>query len=1170
MENGTQNGVRTNHDREAWVNGINGVAVKREVSPDRSKVTGNMTNGGSGSAMDLDGVGTRPLGESAIHDMSEFDNEIPHITSEIIPLSLIITRLAQFSHATLQDTINTLASKPIPQPVANGASGNYQYTGVEDPSQESRDKKLLLLATMEQLHHKWTKALVLTEWGKKAQQVGKLIDIKSYLWNELNQFDQIFSAMVEFKRSLHYARVPSPDLKTALEILSSGDVSWMTDLGYVEPPPLTEQQNEEWLEEVNTLLSVRLTYEDYDTIPTAFKDFTIDNGRVTFRVENEFEVDLTIADDDFKTQYWFIDFRFLFSPASPGFPADLRPLLEKKVNKVLEVRGLEGCYDYLHGFVLTQKVTEFWRQGQVLAKERWIDTLKVERLHRAMSIQYWLNRPHSQNTKSWIILGVHSGDFDGVHDVKMPSRLVLRWFRDGKEVPVPDISFDEHTISTEDLLTTVIAHHTEYYLTQMCNRLLSKPRFTQREGQLDLEISNDVPQNSSITMQLFGKEKASIRLEPITGAFVLSPLTPIMLEGQNALNSSNNPAEEGPGHLERIRWICTTRDLQSRSRSIGWNVFKSQISNDDLKKIVYSNSPASREPFQSVWMQKRGWNSQWYVVVSMSLGGDQWFLVQLTPPPNPGTPPRLKMFTRIPMTSGELTLSEEFFQNLAVYTTGIVSQITDLRELHANKLAHTLRESVNYCLPSQIKLPAIHIRLSDLLRSRGAVKDDPMPWAKHYIPILFQGIRTPTSEVVDADGSIRFRRDGRVVKVLAEARLEVTDRTKFRGLRGKIDDDVFFDARRGQFILRLRADMGTPFVNILGDRIKALERVVDFVDAIRHAGEGVVPEKVTLREVSFTYSRGKPAINGQHLPPWRVRLDLTHEAGVKVHLDKGNPHMRVLETIDKIAQGQCPGSLPRLILATLPLYRGLEAIEDEWTSINLQNPGCSLQISPRNVSWVHIRFTYPSAPGGLRRHLGFDIWHKDHRSHPRWLVTRPEHVDPFKAGAKMGASGPGAAETEFDRLLAEKVWSVKAPGIKGLGDCCAVDLQTGIEPLLSIISNAAKSYIGTLPPQMQNPGPVAAPGGVGGGGLQQQPPQGYPPQQQQQQQEPPRPNPQQPPAPMPNLNNRFAQQRQQQQQQQQAMMGGQMQMMGQNNPPQGGNQHRGPVGSKNNAVVVLD
>src|ERR1700722_6388022 len=102
------------------------------------------------------------------------------------------------------------------------------------------------------------------------------------------------------------------------------------------------------LQNLNTLLSIRLNLHEYDKIPLQFKDYSIKSGRVTFRVAGEFEVDLTIAEENPEKQFWFIDFRFLFTPAVSQLPEHLRYMIENRVNAALEKDGLAGCYKFLH------------------------------------------------------------------------------------------------------------------------------------------------------------------------------------------------------------------------------------------------------------------------------------------------------------------------------------------------------------------------------------------------------------------------------------------------------------------------------------------------------------------------------------------------------------------------------------------------------------------------------------------------------------------------------------------------------------------------------------------------------------------------------------------------------------------------------------------------------
>jgi mediator of RNA polymerase II transcription subunit 14 len=401
---------------------------------------------------------------------------------------------------------------------------------------------------------------------------------------------------------------------------------------------MSPEDRNAWIHEINIALNMRLQLHEYERTPRPFRDYTIADGRVTFKVDGEFELDLTIADDDFEKQFWFIDFRFLFSPATSQISDRAKEFMASKVNDALATDGLLGCYKYLHEFTLTTKISEFGRQAMVLSTEKWIDTLKIERLYRALSIQYWIHRPHSQATKSWIILGVRSGQGpDGEESPESPSHIALRWFRDGKEVKDIAIPFDVDTISTEKLLTTIVAKHVEHLLSSIYNRLLSKPRFAQGQARLALNISEE-PSESSLTMQLHGEHDITLQIERWMGPFTLLPRTAVIIEGERKFNSSANPAEEGAASLEQLRCYFTMTDMKTHGRTVGWDVIRCPISAEELKSLVYSGAPSygevhqavsSREAYQTVWMRYASWNPQWFVMISMSLGGDQWWLIEL-------------------------------------------------------------------------------------------------------------------------------------------------------------------------------------------------------------------------------------------------------------------------------------------------------------------------------------------------------------------------------------------------------------------------------------------------------------------------------------------------------------------------------------------------------------
>lgn len=379
------------------------------------------------------------------------------------------------------------------------------------------------------------------------------------------------------------------------------------------------------LEDLNTLLSIRLNLHEYDNIPPPFRDYVIKSGRVTFKVAGEFELDLTIADEDPETQFWFIDFRFLFSPSLEEIPYALRFHIENRVNSVLLAEGLPGCYRVLHEMVLTHKISEFRRQAVALARGKWIDGLKVEALNRSLSIQYWLDRYTKIGPKSWIILGVHSGRRkDGRQDPKRTSHLFLRWFREGKEVKDVEIPFDSIDISTESLLKTVIAKHIDHIMSATHQQLETRPLFSEGDASLSLTASPDEPSESSLKVQLTRQEHVLITIEPITGRFIFSPASMTNSKMEAHFNrTSKDPTKEASGYIETLRYETVDQEITSHALSVGWIRFTMPGISHEVIKARFPKGTA-----RLLWFRKYSWKKDWYMVVSISMSGEQWWLAE--------------------------------------------------------------------------------------------------------------------------------------------------------------------------------------------------------------------------------------------------------------------------------------------------------------------------------------------------------------------------------------------------------------------------------------------------------------------------------------------------------------------------------------------------------------
>lgn len=380
------------------------------------------------------------------------------------------------------------------------------------------------------------------------------------------------------------------------------------------------------LQDLNTLLSIRLNLHEYDKIPVQFREYSIRSGRVTFKVPGEFEVDLTIADEDPEKQFWFIDFRFLFTPATSEIPEHLRNIIEKSVDTILERDGLAGCYKFLHELVLTHKISEIRKQAIELSRGKWIETLQVEPLHRALSIQYWLGRYGKDGPRSWIILGMDSGKRkDGLPDPKATSRISLRWFRDSKEIKGHDIPLELTTLSAEALLQAVITKHISYILESIYRNLSTKPLFSNKQLSISFKESESEPKEPELRVQLTRHDNINITIEPRTGCFAISPAFRFSMRAESLLNSlTKDPATVAHVSIENLRCVAVSEEIVNRALTIGWEPLQNPgLKPEDLKPII------PRDTLQLSWFRRPGWSQGWFIVLSASMSGERWWLMEL-------------------------------------------------------------------------------------------------------------------------------------------------------------------------------------------------------------------------------------------------------------------------------------------------------------------------------------------------------------------------------------------------------------------------------------------------------------------------------------------------------------------------------------------------------------
>ncbi|KAI4115855.1 MAG: hypothetical protein LQ345_003621, partial [Seirophora villosa] len=921
--------------------------------------------------------------------------EIEHITFGYLPFSELITRLVQETFNGLTDSINEMSELQVPH--VNGATP-------ADTSQVSVRKRLRLLNFAQARRAQFIKILVLSQWSRQAQSISRVIDMRIWLDGKKRLYDDACNWMGELKRILESERMPNPDLRTALEALSLGKTAGLTDLGYLPPNHLSPQRLLKAIRGINTQLSLRLYL--HENVPPAFRNFSVANGRVTFRVPSAFEVDLSIANDDLSSQMYFIDFRFDFEPTPAELPlGQLRNEIENKVNELLRRDGLGGCYRFLHSFVLTHKLNIFRHQAYRLAQAKWTENLNIEAVHRSLVVQYWIGRPGGKN---WIEIGIRRrnvGNSSWFHQEEDEPHIGLRWFRAGKEVSDVPVAVNLRKLSIETILKQIVAAHTDAIIRGTSAKLEECLLYSKNILTLKHVRSRTEP-TSHLLIQLTASQSCSIMQEPVTGNFALLPPSSLNSRGERELNGLGAPEKDAASRIAQLRAIASCDEVERTVRCYGWEVVRSLRPSLEVLRQYFGPDTA-----RSSFFRKRAWNARWLLAFTASLVGDFWWIVELnqrSSKPDPLTAPgtSIREAFKLPMkgyfvaASTELSLSD--LTQIERIAAGLISQFIDTRELSAQCIPHRfVRANAGRSRP---ELPTLYVHFTGNRAQRFQKDPDPyqVPWSSQNVRASFVGVDPSKST---AHHLILAQRNSAALRS--------------RRLNIMVGELIKVHPNSSAFAFPLSNPVGQSTVPAILERLARIQRLMDYVRTLQ--AFKLEPQNLSLDHFEFAYST-QPHV-------CRAEISFTGvEDSPQLSLNRGNPHLRVQDHL--ISLFRKSNGLNRVIWflqLSLPLMQAFAAIE----AANTKNTAVVL---PRCAEWYQIRYRDP--PGR------FDVRLRRRRDELKWFVQH----------SSLSAKG-GLDQRLQDQL--DSLWKGKGEGWHGVhqGIVASVDgVHAGLQKIDEIFS----------------------------------------------------------------------------------------------------------------------
>ncbi|KAL8762381.1 MAG: hypothetical protein Q9184_001595 [Pyrenodesmia sp. 2 TL-2023] len=916
--------------------------------------------------------------------------EIEHITFGYLPFSDVITRLVQETFNGLSDCIKEMSE--LQTPPTNGAM-------VAETQQANVRKKLRLLNFAQERRAQFIKILVLSQWSRQVESISRVIDMKVWLDRKKGLYEDACNWIGELKRILGSERMPNPDLKAALEALSLGKAPGLPDLGYIPPEPLSSQQLLKAIWEINTQLSLRLHL--HETIPPAFRDFSVVNGRATFRVSDEFEVDLSIADNDLSSQLYFIDFRFAFEPTPAELPqGHLRNEIEQRVNDLLGREGLKGCYRFLHDFVLSHKLNIFRQQAHRLSQERWSEHLRIEAVHLSVIIQYWISRPGGKN---WIEIGIRrrkggrkswfSQDEDEPH-------IGLRWFRAGKEVRDVPATANLRELSVEAILKQTISAHTNLIFKETRTKLRERDIFGRKILNLKHTRSATESADSRLSIQLTASQACTIIQEPVTGRLALLPPSSIRSRAERELNSLASPEKEAASIIAQLRAIASCDEVEGTVRCHGWEVVNTTKPNLESLRQHFGH-----DTLRANFFRKRAWDAQWLLAFTASLAGDMWWIAKVNDTTSRSEAaaalvPSVQSAFEVPMSGLRAPASKELtgidLLRIECTAVGLISQYVDTRQLHRESIPHKLVGGGLKQSSSELPTLFVHFPGRRAQKFQRDSESEKLAWSSQNIKIFFKGVDAVTSS---GDHLIMAQKNPTALRS--------------HSLNAMIGECVKFHPTSGAFAFRLSTPVGHSNIPAILDRLARIQRLRDYLATLQALR--LPTNNLSLDHLEFTYApdcHAHISFASTQVPP-------------QLSFHAGNPHLRIQDQLIRLFRESKGFHLfIQCLELTLPLMRAFTAVEAAHTNDKVV-------VLPRSLYWYQTCYEVPP--------VRFEVKLRQRRGGAKWFVQ--------PLALPNGERRKPPIQDQLDFLLKDRCedWV-------GLGRGVAASVE-GVELLLKRIDN---------------------------------------------------------------------------------------------------------------------
>ncbi|KAK5650997.1 hypothetical protein RI129_002026 [Pyrocoelia pectoralis] len=327
----------------------------------------------------------------------------------------------------------------------------------------------------------FVRLLALVKWASSASKVEKSARIMAFLDKQSLLFVETADMLARMAReTLVQARLPNFHIPAAVEVLTTGTYGRLPACireKIVPPDPISVTEKRATLLRLNQVIQHRLVTGN---LLPQLRNLKIENGRVTFHVEHEFEVSLTVMGDGPNIPWRLLEIDILVEDKETGDgKALVHSLQVQYIHQLIQSRLVDNpaplteVYNCLHFFCQSLQLEVLYSQTLRLMRDRLDDHIHVDEYipGKCLTVSYWRELTSKSkemaNKDPRSELGYRLTVQVDTHDPARPLSVVHLPSLGNKESEITDRAIRSELLSMERLLVHTIYVRTRSRLTDI-------------------------------------------------------------------------------------------------------------------------------------------------------------------------------------------------------------------------------------------------------------------------------------------------------------------------------------------------------------------------------------------------------------------------------------------------------------------------------------------------------------------------------------------------------------------------------------------------------------------------------------------------------------------------------------------------------------------------------